>query len=159
MPLTFRPFTLEDFTAFQESSTKDYAQELLRAGKAAQEAEALQAALAEFCGILPQGMATPNHFLNHLVNAQGQTVGFLWYGIRGEEIFICDFLIHEAQRRKGYGTQALEALEVLARGQGVQRIRLHVFSHNTAARKLYRAQGYREISRRKGGRFLQKILK
>ncbi len=57
-------------------------------------------------------------------------------------MFIYDFVIDEAHRRKGYGEQAKLAAEVQARALGYDTIALHVFGHNHAARALYEKLGY-----------------
>jgi ribosomal protein S18 acetylase RimI-like enzyme len=56
--------------------------------------------------------------------------------------FIYDFSIHPPYRRKGYGAQALRAVEVKARALGLESIGLHVFGHNRAAQALYEKLGY-----------------
>ena len=57
-------------------------------------------------------------------------------------MFIYDFRIDEAHRRKGYGEQAMLAAEVQAKALGYDTIALHVFGHNHAARALYEKLGY-----------------
>jgi len=57
-------------------------------------------------------------------------------------MFIYDFVIDEAHRRKGYGEQAMLAAEVQATALGYDTIALHVFGHNHAARALYEKLGY-----------------
>ena len=47
---------------------------------------------------------------------------------------------------QGYATQALEALEAHAKPNGVKKLGLHVFGHNTAARELYKKAGYLETN-------------
>lgn len=55
--------------------------------------------------------------------------------------FIYDFLIHEEFHRRGFGKQALLALEAKVKELGIAKIALHVFAHNRAARALYEKTG------------------
>jgi ribosomal protein S18 acetylase RimI-like enzyme len=57
--------------------------------------------------------------------------------------FIYDLLIHAPFRRRGYGRQAMLALEDKAQELGLASLTLHVFEGNTPARDLYAALGYR----------------
>jgi ribosomal protein S18 acetylase RimI-like enzyme len=96
---------------------------------------------------LPDGVATKDNYLYDIVDeALGLTVGMIWLGhiMQGSKpvVFIDDFVIDEAQRRKGYGEQAMLAAEVQATALGYDTIALHVFGHNHAARALYEKLGY-----------------
>lgn len=51
-------------------------------------------------------------------------------------------------QRAGHGETMLSALEARARDEGFERARLETTVEQTAARALYEANGYREISRR-----------
>jgi ribosomal protein S18 acetylase RimI-like enzyme len=70
----------------------------------------------------------------------------LWFAVRNRvnarSAFVYDVRIDEQFQRRGYATQAFEALEVLARDMGIATIGLHVFGHNTAARALYEKLGF-----------------
>ena len=155
--IELRPFAAGGFDAYRDKSTKEYAQDLIRAGKS-KKRKALREAIKEFDSILPQGAATPNHYLNHLVNEQGEAVGFMWYGIEDEGVFLYDFWINEDQRRKGFGRQALAALERIAETQSLSTITLQVFDFNAAAQALYESVGYEVISRNQGGCYMQKRI-
>ena len=75
-----------------------------------------------------------------------RAVGIIWVGERKRgdinQAVIYDIRVDEDLRGQGYGTQALEAVEELARQLGLTEIWLHVFGHNTGARRLYDRQGY-----------------
>jgi len=101
----------------------------------------------EFVKYLPKGLETPNNDVCTLVDPEsGRGVGMIWYAYQPESTrpywFIFDFSIDPEQRRHGYASQALTALEQRAREQGIQSIELHVFGHNTAARALYEKMGF-----------------
>jgi GNAT superfamily N-acetyltransferase len=140
------PMTEDQFHSYLGSAIANYAQESVRAGNVAPD-QAFQMAEGQFDSLLPAGLDTPDQYLFSIRDpAQGQQVGYLWFGIRddGARPFVAlyDVLIFEVFRRQGYGTQALQALEQRARERGFDEIRLHVFGHNHAARALYEKGGY-----------------
>ena len=73
-------------------------------------------------------------------------VGTIWFAVLGTSAhppaFIYDFEIFEEHRRKGYGMQALLALDEKVKQMGLDAVQLHVFAHNTTARSLYERAGY-----------------
>jgi RimJ/RimL family protein N-acetyltransferase len=140
------PMTEADFQTYCERAISEYAEEHVRGGRWSEE-EAYEQARRQYQELLPQGVATPNHFLYTLTDTSTQTpVGRLWFALQpqaGNQVaFIYDVAIEPAFRRKGYATQAFEALEHQARAHGVQQIRLHVFGHNHEARALYEKLGF-----------------
>jgi ribosomal protein S18 acetylase RimI-like enzyme len=140
------PMTESDFQRYCERAVAEYAEEHVRSGRWSEE-EAYEQARRQYQELLPQGVATPNHFLYTLTDASSQTaVGMLWFALQpqaGKQIaFIYDVAIEPAFRRKGYATQAFEALEQQVRAHGAQQIRLHVFGHNHQARALYEKLGF-----------------
>jgi len=153
----FRPFEASEFDEYKDKSTKEYAQDLIRSKKS-KKRKALRDAINEFDSILPQGIATPYHFLNHVTDEQGEAVGFLWFGINGKDIFVYDFWINENQRRKGFGKQSLEKLEQIAVAQEMDTITLHVFDHNVVAHGLYESVRYKVLSTEPGGSHMQKRI-
>ncbi len=137
----------DDFRAYLERAIPDCAQSHVRAGNWAPE-EALERSRKEFETLLPDGVDSPQHFVCTLLDAEsGEEVGWLWYWINPQRpivSFIYDFEIFESFRRRGYGSQALAALEETVKPLGVKRIELHVFGNNTAARDLYKKSGFIE---------------
>jgi ribosomal protein S18 acetylase RimI-like enzyme len=142
------PMTAAEYADYMKRAVPNYAEEQVRAGSwPAKEAD--ERARQAFDALLPEGKDTPNQSLNMLVDEESEErVGILWYGIRDEAagrfVALFDFEVFEAQRRCGYGTQALEALEEAAAALGIARIALHVFGHNAPARALYRKAGFTE---------------
>lgn len=140
------PMTEADFQTYCERAIAEYAEEHVRGGRWSAE-EAYQQARQQYQELLPQGVATPNHYLYTLTDASTQTpVGMLWFALQsqtGKQVaFIYDVAIEPSFRRKGYATQTFEALEQQVREYGVQQIRLHVFGHNHEARALYEKLGF-----------------
>ncbi len=140
------PMTAESLGSYLEEAIKTYADEHVRSGNwAADQAQAQ--AEREFADLLPDGIHSKDQYLFTLVDdTTGADVGMIWYGVRGQmetrEAWIWDFKVDPAYRRRGYGRQALAALEHHVKEQGLTKIGLHVFGHNDAARSLYEAMGY-----------------
>src|SRR5512136_2060104 len=102
-----------DFQAYLEDDIERYAQEHVRAGNW-HPSEALQKSREEHQRLLPDGLATKNHYFFLIEDEQrGAKVGIIWFAVYDERspAFIYDFLIDEEYRRQGYGTQTLVALE------------------------------------------------
>ncbi len=135
-----------DFEAYLEVTIPDYAQEHVKGGRWTAE-EALAAAQTEFDHLLPDGLATDNHyFYNIFADGETQPVGILWFAVKKDKAFIYDVVIHDSFRRRGYATQAFLILEDKVRQLGLNTISLHVFGHNHAARALYKKLGYAETN-------------
>ena len=85
-----------------------------------------------------------------VIEAERRAVGVLWYTIqctRGfSEAFVFDIFIKPAERRRGYATAALRALEQAARDESVPRVCLNVFDHNVKATRFYEKNGFRKAS-------------
>jgi RimJ/RimL family protein N-acetyltransferase len=139
------PLSQADYENWIVTTIDEYAGEKVRAGNWPAN-DALRRARAEFQRLLPNGLATPNNYLLAIVDpASGTRVGMLWLAIQDRDTgraFIYDFRIDEPYRRRGYGLQALRALDDLARDLDIRQIGLHVFGHNLAARSLYEKAGY-----------------
>lgn len=142
------PMNKADYEQFLDWAVSDYAQEQVRAGTWKQE-DARQLAEEAFESLLPEGLSSPDQYLYGLVDeTRDRRIGFLWYGLRdgdqGKFVALYEFVIFEAYRRQGYGTESLRALEKRVKQLGVSKIVLHVFGHNEAARALYKKLGYVE---------------
>jgi ribosomal protein S18 acetylase RimI-like enzyme len=138
--------TEAEYQAFLELSVREYAEDKLKAGNWQAE-EALERSAKEFQQLLPGGVATKDNYLYDIEDeALGTKVGIIWLArvMRGTKpvMFIYEFRIDEAHRRKGYGEQAMLAAEVQAKALGYDILALHVFGHNHAARALYEKLGY-----------------
>lgn len=139
------PMTKTAFEKYLVQDTQRYAAEQVKAGHW-QSADALEKSQSEHARLLPDGMATKNHYLCSIRDRETNSqVGIIWFHVRpkSKSAFIYDFVIAEKFRRKGYGAQTLQALEETVKPLGVKKIALHVFAHNKAARASYEKMGYK----------------
>jgi ribosomal protein S18 acetylase RimI-like enzyme len=140
------PMKATEYQTYLNISIREYAEEKVQAGNWQPE-EAQERSAKEFQQLLPEGVATKDNFLYDIQDeALDNTVGMIWLArmMQGTKpiMFIYDFRIDEAHRRKGYGEQAMLAAEVQAKALGYDTLALHVFGHNHAARALYEKLGY-----------------
>jgi ribosomal protein S18 acetylase RimI-like enzyme len=134
------------FQFFWSQSNRDYAEDKIKAG--AWDAEtALRQSQEEMVRFLPEGLQTEGAYLYSVMETESNTqAGYIWFNVTeartGREAFIYDIYIFEPYQGKGYGKQALLALDESAREIGVSKIGLHVFGQNNRAFELYKKMGY-----------------
>jgi hypothetical protein len=147
--IKFVSMTDEDYAAFIRKSIPEYAYDQMRAGNWTAN-EAAGRARAEFQQMLPQGPQTPNAYLRTILDENDRKVGMLWYFVDASRsrktAFLIDFFIFSEGRSKGYEAQAFELFENEARGLGVERVELQIFTHKGDSVLLYRKNGYQETS-------------
>lgn len=134
------------FQFFMKKSASDYAEEKVKSG-AWEPDNALKQSKEAMTRFLPRGLNTEGAYLYSVVEEESQTqVGYIWFnvteGSRGREAFIYDIYIFEPYQGRGYGKQAMQALDEEARSMGVRKIGLHVFGQNQRAFQLYTKMGY-----------------
>jgi len=143
--VTLEPMTQTEFESYLEPAIADYAEGHVADGQWAP-AEALEKARKEFQDLLPQGIQTPDQYLFTLVNDAQQKVGMLWFALRGGpghgSAWVYDVRIDNAFQRHGYGSAAFGEMEKKVRALGGNKIALHVFGGNHAAREMYEKLGY-----------------
>lgn len=138
------------YLKYRETLVHAYAADKVRAGVWSPE-EAVGRSASDIDGLLPRGPATPGHYL---YSAQDQSlpaeVGVLWISPQdagvGRTVWVYDIIVHENFRRQGYATRILALAEDRARELGADKLELHVFAHNHAAKALYEKAGYRPTS-------------
>lgn len=140
------PMTETEFHAYLEDDIQRYAEEHVKAGNW-HPAEALERSRKEHQRLLPDGLASKKQYLFSIEDdALGAKVGMIWFAVDDtrpvHSAFVYDFQIYAEFRRRGYATQALRAVEEKVKELGVEKIELHVFGHNVAARALYEKVGY-----------------
>jgi len=147
--IRFELMSETDFAAFLRKAIPEYAYDQMRAGNWAAN-EAAGRARAEFQQMLPNGPQTPNAHLRTILDEHGHKVGMLWYFVDEKRsrktAFLIDFFMFPEGRRKGYEAQAFELFENEARGLGVERVELQIFTHKAEDVQLYRANGFEETS-------------
>jgi ribosomal protein S18 acetylase RimI-like enzyme len=138
--------TGEQFDVYLSGAVAGYAEEHIKNGDWSEQ-EGLEKSRGEFAGLLPNGLASAGQYLYSVVDEDsGESVGILWYADRERAgkpyAFIYDVEIRPEFRRKGYGAQALAALDEVVKARGIGEIMLHVFGSNKTARDLYERSGY-----------------
>jgi len=140
--------TESEFEAYLEKAVPEYAADKAGAGDWSEE-EALERSRQSYQELLPRGVATEHNYLFRIrLEESGEKIGMVWLKEEAPRLhgFIYDIALDEAQRGKGYGRQAMLALEEIAKEMGLETLALHVFAHNTVAMKLYHKLGYEVTS-------------
>ena len=136
------PMQQVDFEIYLEDDIHKYAPEHIRVGNW-EASEALEKSGKEHEQLLPEGLESKNQYLLTVVDEDTSTkVGILWINIEGGRAFIYDFIINEDLRGKGYGKQALIAIDEKLKSMNVRSIGLHVFGDNIPAQEPYKKMGY-----------------
>ena len=138
--------TESDYQSFLEIAIAGYAQEGVDSGRWTV-TEAIEKSKTETMGYLPKGLKTPDNYLFDIRKIDSElSVGYLWAATEEkhghQSMFIYDIEIKPNFRRRGYAAAAFYELEVISKKMGIDRIGLHVFSHNSAAQELYKKLGY-----------------
>lgn len=136
------PLQQAEFERFLERAIREYAEDHVRNGNWSADG-AYEKSRKEFERHLPEGIHSPDQYLYSIVDDDDNKIGVLWVQIKDHKAFIFDFVIDELFRGKGYGKQALAALDEKLRAMSVESIGLHVFGDNTTAQGLYKKMGYR----------------
>lgn len=151
--ITLQPLQQTDFERFLERGVREYAADHVRNGNWPAEGS-LERSRKEFEQYLPEGIHTPDQYLWSILDETGNGIGVLWVQVKEQKAFIFDFIIDEAFRGKGYGKQALAAMDETLRAMEVESVALHVFGDNVSAQELYRKMGF-QIT----GIHMKKVLK
>ena len=144
MTITLIPMTAAEYADRREPQIAGYAQSLATARGLSPE-RALARARQDVEQLLPNGVDSPEALL-FTAKAGGDTVGWLWIGLRSEGMathaWIYNIEVDAAYRGKGYGRGILAAIEPILAARGVDRLALNVFGNNAVARHLYETAGY-----------------
>jgi len=138
--------TPAELSIYLERSIPEYAADHVRAGSW-DPSRAEELSRAEHARLLPKGVRTPGQFLRTIADGRsGARVGEVWYAVQRDrprpQLFLYWLGVDERHRGHGYGTAVLRAVEEEARRLGADRLALHVFAENAAARALYEREGY-----------------
>jgi GNAT superfamily N-acetyltransferase len=140
-----RPVRQSEFDAWYPQLVAGYGQSFVDAGLLSPE-EARVRAEEQTAELLTEGLATEGHEFVTLLD-HGEPVGEIWlrHGMEPGMSFVFDVEVHADQRGKGYGRALMIAGEAASLAAGSQRLGLHVFGHNTVARRLYEKLGYQTV--------------
>ncbi|GAA0454532.1 hypothetical protein Ade02nite_02990 [Paractinoplanes deccanensis] len=148
MTLHLEPLTPDDLDRRLPSMIRAFA-EALAGNHGFTPDEAVRESERQTRELLPGGVATDGQLLCKGV-VDGAEVGFIWISLPGTTFrtmaWISEIEVAEEHRSRGYGTAMLRAGEATLTARGVRRVGLHVFGHNTGARRLYRRLGYRMLT-------------
>jgi ribosomal protein S18 acetylase RimI-like enzyme len=139
--IKLEPIQQEDFERFLERGIRDYAEDHVRNGNWSPEG-ALERSRKEFEHYLPDGIHSQDQYLYSITDENGNKIGVLWVQVKDRKAFIFDFIIDEAFRGKGYGKQALAAMDEKLKSMNAESVELHVFGDNIAAQELYKKAGF-----------------
>lgn len=152
----------EEFDTFYQWSVEHHAKELMEECHMSQR-KAIKETKKEVAQMLPNGLNTEHNYLMTIEEKDNkEIIGFIWT-IHEEtaghkQSFLCDFVILESKRRKGYATAALHLAEKNAAEAGCQENVLFVADRNYAARTLYEKCGYKFLKQEDYGKYMTKQL-
>lgn len=137
------PMNEADLQAFLDELIPHYAREKVESGVWREE-EALALSREAVLRLLPDGLATADHYLYMIEEAGGARTGYIWlYVDQGKQAaFLYEISLYEEWRGRGVGKDTMAAMEQKAKELGAKSVGLHVFAHNRRALKLYEKSGY-----------------
>lgn len=134
-----------EFEEYLRYAIQNYASEHVKAGNWTEQ-EAISKSTKAYEELLPEGEKTADNEL-FTIRDGDKEVGMIWLAQGpNDKGFIYDIKIQEDSRGRGYGKQAMEEIEKVARNLNLKSIGLHVFGHNQVARGLYQKLGYAETN-------------
>jgi len=137
----------EEYDAFVARGMAFYVDDMVRAG--IDRAVAQAKADTDMPQLLPDGLATPNHYM-YAIEDDGRFAGYLWLcdrdGELGHSLFVYAVEVDEEFRGRGLGRMAMEFAEHEAQRLGIAKVALNVFGGNEVARGLYLSLGYTETA-------------
>jgi ribosomal protein S18 acetylase RimI-like enzyme len=139
--ITLETIQQADFERFLEREVREYAADHVRNGNWPAEGS-LERSRKEFERLLPDGILSQNQYLWSICD-ETEKMGVLWVEVKNGKAFIYDFVIEESLRGRGFGKQALIAMEEKLKAMEVESVGLHVFGDNVSAQELYKKMGFR----------------
>ena len=161
MAVTLTPMTINDYEKFYQMSLDSQVSDLMKDGSSRE--EALRDTEAELSEMLPDGKDTRDNLLMMIRKEDDLTaVGYIWTlheftdGIR--QSFLCDLMVYEDHRRRGYAGEALELMARNAHALGCMESVLYVDKDNVNAVGLYGKCGYKAFRDAGDGMYMKKVL-
>jgi ribosomal protein S18 acetylase RimI-like enzyme len=133
-----------EFPAYCEYFIEDYSGEIIENYGHPKDV-AIDMAKKDLEGSFPHGPESSDHSLLCLeadLDGKRELVGYLWHKVSDDSTFIYDFYISPDYRGKGFGKEALAALEEVLASRGIGQIKLRVAYNNKRALKLYQDVGF-----------------
>jgi ribosomal protein S18 acetylase RimI-like enzyme len=138
------PMTQHQFEEYLSFSINNYAQEKIK-GEGLSPKDADNVAKESYKKLLPNGINSDDNFLYSVI-FENQAIGWVWFAKQDERNdhigFIYDIYLKENFRGKGHGIKLMALIEIEIKSKGLNKIKLHVFGHNTIAQKLYLKSGF-----------------
>ena len=161
MAITLVPMTSEEYEKFYEMSRDNQVNDLVAGGMSREDAVA--AAESELAQLLPDGQDTEENFLMMIKKEDDLTdVGYIWtlheFTNDTMQSFLCDLVIYEEFRGRGFAKEALSQMEKSAYTYGCEESILFVKNDNTKAIGLYQEWGYMTLREESDGMYMRKRL-
>jgi RimJ/RimL family protein N-acetyltransferase len=93
-----------------------------------------------------------NGYSYYLLKADSDYIGYMGFCLKENELFLSKLYVRASHRRKGYGREAVEFLEELAKHKALGKITLTVNKNNTDSIRAYEKLGFANL-----GSFVQDI--
>jgi ribosomal protein S18 acetylase RimI-like enzyme len=151
--VNLEPIQQQDFERFLEREIRNYAEDHVRNGSWPAEG-ALERSKKDFEHHLPDGIRSKDQYLWSILDEENNKIGVLWVQVKDHKAFIFEFVIDEGFRGKGFGKQALIAMDEKLKSMNVESVALHVFGDNFIAQELYKKMGFQVT-----GIHMKKVLK
>ncbi|MFX1283925.1 MAG: GNAT family N-acetyltransferase [Promethearchaeota archaeon] len=145
--IEFVKMTKQEFENYIESTINESSHDYAKSKGVGIEEAKMQTEL-QIEAHLPKGYETPDVFIGFIKDTSSdQNLGHIWYihEQKKKYTFLADIEVFLEHRNKGFGTQTLQILEKEVKNLGFKAILLHVFRHNTDAKRLYEHLGYTVI--------------
>jgi ribosomal protein S18 acetylase RimI-like enzyme len=144
--ITFEPFPPADLSEWIRETTIAYVDERVAGRDSRAEAEGNANASIE--RLFPNGLPAPSQLVGRLM-LSNQVIGTLWIGWAQDDPqrwWVWDVVIDQESRGRGYGRQAMQLAESLARDERALTMGLNVAGRNQVARSLYSSLGHQETA-------------
>jgi GNAT superfamily N-acetyltransferase len=142
--LELRDKSVKEIHAYFVATTDEYREELIEAGRTAEDAEKnIDATRSQ---LFDGDALADGQYIFDVLRGE-EKVGSLWLGVRSAtDWWIYDIVIDPEFRGTGLGRPTLGAAEEFVKSHGGTRLGLNVFGPNAVARHLYDAVGYEVVS-------------
>lgn len=148
--VSLRRMSQQEFEEYRAKAIVDLAEAEAEAFELSME-EAAAAAQRALASRLPDGSPERRDQYLHAIVEGEKRIGWLWFEARTtfppRGAYLLDIVIEAPCRGRGYGTEAMQALEEEVRHLGLARVSLNVFARNEKAARFYEKLGYLVVSR------------